>query len=156
MKKIKPFFLIIMIMALFIACSVFKRQNSVNSYKSDSGNPTIYKDGIYVGTSRSSYVSEPFWGRVSLTIRNGYFTSISFSIRDSALHETFDEHYEKHYEGNPLYVQQCRYDWGGVKSYPKKLYKKQIPEEVDCMSGATWSYNIFQASLKEALKDAKK
>ena len=155
MKKIKPFFLIIMIMVLFIACSVFKRQNNVNSYKSDSGNPTIYKDGIYVGTSRSSYVSEPFWGKVSMIIKNGSFTSISFTIRDSALHETFDQHYEKHFQGNELYIQQCRYDWKGVETYPKKLSIKQIPEKVDCISGATWSYNIFQASLKEALKDAK-
>jgi major membrane immunogen (membrane-anchored lipoprotein) len=34
--------------------------------------------------------------------------------------------------------------------------KKQDPARVDCISGATWSYNIFSAASEEALKNAKK
>ena len=32
--------------------------------------------------------------------------------------------------------------------------KAQDPDKVDAFTGATWSYNIFKASAKKALKDA--
>jgi major membrane immunogen (membrane-anchored lipoprotein) len=115
-----------------------------------------YKDGYYVGESRSSYTDELYWGSVRITVKNGSFTEINFMIRDSGLHETFNENYEKHFQDNPVYIQQCRHDWEGVKTYPKKLSETQNPDRIDAISGATWSYNIFKASAKEALKNAKK
>lgn len=114
-----------------------------------------YKDGTYNGQSRASYTGEPYWGRVQIALKNGFFTRISFSIRDSALHETFDGNYEKHFQGNPVYIQQSRNDWNGVQTYPRKLAESQDINKVDVISGATWSYNIFRASLTEALKKAK-
>jgi major membrane immunogen (membrane-anchored lipoprotein) len=114
-----------------------------------------YRDGVYTGMSRSKYTSEPFWGKVSMKIENDEFKSVEFTIRDSSLHETFTEKYKKHYEGNTVYVQQVINDWQGVQAYPKKLLKKQDPARVDCISGATWSYNIFSAASEEALKNAK-
>jgi acetyl esterase/lipase len=113
-----------------------------------------YRDGIFAGSSQSLYADEPYWGIVKLKIRDNSISDISFTIRDSSLHETFNEKYEKHFEGNQNYVQQCRNDWNGVKTYPEKLHRTQDPDKVDVVSGATWSYNIFKASLKEALKDA--
>lgn len=98
---------------------------------------------------------EPFWGRVHFTLKNGTFSDINFVIRDSSLHETFDGKYEKHFEGNTEYIQQSRNDWKGVQAYPKKLSEKQDINKIDAISGATWSYNIFRASVKEALKNAK-
>lgn len=154
MKKLKLTFLIVTIMVVVIACSVLKKHSDADS-KPEPGLPAVYKDGNYIGTSRSSYISEPFWGKVDLTIENGSFASISFVIRDSGLHETFTGEYKKHYEGNPVYVQQVINDWYGCQTYPKKLLRKQNPSKVDCITGATWSYNIFQASLDEALKNAK-
>lgn len=156
MKKLKHIFLILIIMAIVFACSVVKKHSVSNTSIQESEHPFIYKDGIYFGTSRSSYISEPFWGKVYLTIENGSFTSISFIIRDSSLHETFTGEYKKHYEGNPVYIQQVINDWYGVQTYPKKLLTKQNPGNVDCITGATWSYNIFQAALEEALKNAKR
>ena len=38
----------------------------------------------------------------------------------------------------------------GVRGQGKEI------EKIDAISGATWSYNIFKASVKEALKKAKK
>jgi major membrane immunogen (membrane-anchored lipoprotein) len=114
-----------------------------------------YKDGTYAGQSRASYTSEPFWGIVHLTVKNGSFTGIYFTIRDSSLHETFDGNYAKHYQGIPEYVEQCRKDWNGVQIYPKRLSEIQDPDRIDALSGATWSYNIFKASLNEALKNAR-
>lgn len=155
MKKFKLTFLIVTIMVVVIACSVLKKHSDADS-KPETGLPAIYKDGIYIGTSRSSYISEPFWGKVDLTIENGSFASISFVIRDSNLHETFTDEYKKHYEGNPVYIQQVINDWHGIQTYPKKLLRIQNPGKVDCITGATWSYNIFQAALDEALKNAKR
>ena len=90
-----------------------------------------------------------------ITIKNSSFTNIHFIIRDSDLHETFNENYEKHFHGNMVYVQQNRNDWNGVQSYPKKLAETQDISKIDAITGATWSYNIFKSSLREALKSAK-
>jgi len=115
-----------------------------------------YKDGVFIGISQSKYTDEPFWGKVCMKIENGEFKDVEFIIRDSSLHETFNEKYKNHYEGNPVYVQQVINDWHGVQAYPKKLLRKQDPAKVDCITGATWSYNIFTAASEEALKNAKK
>lgn len=115
----------------------------------------VYKDGSYTGTSRAKYIYEPYWGKVNLTIKKGRFTDIVFIIRDSNLHETFGGNYEKHFIGNPEYIMQSRNDWKGTQTYPKKLAGKKNPGKVDAISGATWSYNIFRASVDDALKNAK-
>lgn len=154
-KLIIPLAAIILII-LFIACSVYRSQNRMAGNKVEQDTSRIYKDGFYLGTSRASYTDEPYWGIVQIRIENGSFTGINFMIRDSNLHETFNENYEKHFQGNPVYIQQCREDWKGVQIYPKKLAEAQDPEKVDAISGATWSHNIFEASLKEALKSAKR
>ena len=124
--------------------------------KSSQDASEIFKDGFYEGKSQSYYTGEPYWGIAKITIKNGSFAGIDFVIRDSALHETFDGNYEKHFAGIPEYIQQSRNDWKGVQTYPKKLSEAKNIDRVDAMSGATWSYNIFKASVKEALKNAKK
>lgn len=113
-----------------------------------------YRDGSYEGQSRYNYKDEPYWGRVRIRIENGVPVAINFVIRDSNLHETFNQVYEKHFQDNPLYIQQCRNDWKGVQTYPVRYLESRRIDKVDAMSGATWSYNIFKASLEEALKMA--
>jgi major membrane immunogen (membrane-anchored lipoprotein) len=114
-----------------------------------------YKDGTYKGTSRSFYTTEDYYGHSLIKVKNGGITYVSFIIRDSANHETFDEKYEKHFTGNDVYVQQCRNDWIGVQSYTDSLIKYQDPDKIDAITGATWSCNLFRASVKEALLQAK-
>jgi major membrane immunogen (membrane-anchored lipoprotein) len=116
----------------------------------------VYKDGAFKGTSRSVYTSEPYYGHTTLTIEKGKIVNVDFKVRDSVQHELFDGKYEKHYAGNPEYIQQCRNDWKGVQSYPDSLLKYQDINKVDAISGATWSYNLFKASAQEALNNAKK
>jgi major membrane immunogen (membrane-anchored lipoprotein) len=123
--------------------------------KKTQDTPVILKDGTYSGSSRAKYIYEPYWGKVSLTVKNNQLTDIQFSIRDSNLHENFDGNYEKHFAGNDVYINQSRNDWKGVQSYPAKLSDKQDINNVDAISGATWSYNIFKASVNDALKSAK-
>jgi major membrane immunogen (membrane-anchored lipoprotein) len=120
-----------------------------------SGNGHL-KDGQFNGVSRAVYIEEPFYGMTRILIEKGRIVKVEFTVRDSSTHEIFDGEYEKHFAGNYLYVQQCRNDWKGIRSYPDSLLKHQDINKVDAISGATWSYNIFRASAKEALKQAKK
>ena len=119
-----------------------------------SGNK-IYKDGTYNGVSRSKYTNEPFYAFTTIRVNDGLITHISFHVRDSVQHVTFDHTYEKNYAGIPEYIQQCRNDWKGIQAYPDSLLKHQLLNKVDGISGATWSYNLFKASAQEALRDAK-
>ena len=115
-----------------------------------------YYDGIYIGASRAAYINEPYYGFSKIVVENGNIINVEFFIRDSSKHVNFNEEYEKYFAGNDLYVQQCRNDWKGVKSYPDTLLKYQSIDKVDAISGATWSFNIFKASIQEALSDADK
>ncbi len=140
---------------LFISSSYCFGQDLKTSNKPSQDTAVIYKDGVYEGKSQSHYTGEPYWGIAKITIKNGSFEGIDFMIRDSALHEIFDGSYEKHFKGIPEYILQSRNDWKGVQTYPKKLSETKNIDKVDAMSGATWSCNIFKASVKEALKNAK-
>jgi uncharacterized protein with FMN-binding domain len=153
MKKPATFFFVILL-TVFSSTSIFPQDLKVTD-KAAQDSTVKYKDGTYEGISRATYKFEPYWGNIHLTIKNGIFTDINFVIRDSSLHETFNAEYEKHFEGNADYIQQSRNDWKGVQTYPKKLAGKQDINKIDAISGATWSFNIFCASVKEALKDAK-
>jgi major membrane immunogen (membrane-anchored lipoprotein) len=113
-----------------------------------------YLDGHYKGISRALYTEE-YYGNVNIAVKNGWIIRVDFCVRDSAKHELFDANYEHYFTGNNLYVQQCRKDWKGVNAYPDSLMKYQDIEKVDAMSGATWSYNLFKYSAKEALVHAK-
>ncbi len=156
MKKVKIFFVFIVIMILIIVSSFQGKQDL--SYNGSAVQDTIikYPDGTYEGLSRHTYTSEPYWGKVRITVENGLFTGVNFMIRDSNLHETFTKKYKIHYKGNPEYIQQVKNDWKGVQIYPKRLIKSQDISKIDALSGATWSYNIFKASATEALKKAVK
>ncbi len=155
MKKLITFSAIVIPLALLVSSSSFQAKESggLNSPLQDTA--IKFKDGTYEGQSKASYTDEPFWGIVHFQLKNGKFTDICFMVRDSNLHEPFDAKYEKHFEGNPEYIKQSRNDWNGVQTYPKKLAETQDINKVDAMSGATWSYNIFRASVQDALKNAK-
>jgi len=152
----KVFYVIITFIVILIAGSSFSRETN-HKYPEILIQDTLkkYSDGIFEGKSRPFYTDEPYWGIATITIRNGSFSEIRFIIRDSSLHEAFDEKYERHFEGNEVYIQQSRNDWKGVQTYPRKLAETQDIGKVDAVSGATWSYNIFKASIDEALKKSK-
>ena len=114
------------------------------------------KDGTYKGISRSVYIDEPYYANNEIIIKDGRIVAVKFFVRDSAKHETFSEKYERHFTGNDLYVQQCRNDWKGIRSYPDSLLKYQNLDKVDIITGATWSYNLFKASVQDALSAADK
>jgi major membrane immunogen (membrane-anchored lipoprotein) len=156
MNKLKNVFISGLVL-IAICLSSFYRGDYLNG-ASGGGQDTLnnYPDGIYTGQSRFMYTGEPYWGSVHFTLKSGQYTGINFIIRDSSLHETFDSLYEKHFQGNDLYIQQCRNDWKGVQSYPGKLMETQDIDKIDAISGATWSFNIFKASVKDAINKTRK
>lgn len=115
-----------------------------------------FKDGKFSGKSKSIYTEEPYYGCTNITIKNGKMTQIDFLVRDSAKHIDFDANYETYFAGNEIYILQCRNDWKGIQKYPDSLLKYQDINKVDAIAGATWSYNLFIASVKEALARAKR
>lgn len=142
--KIKTLLLAIII----LPTSISMYAQGTNKMKSEKA---ILKDGNYTGSSRSIYTAEPYWGIVEFSVKSGKMNDISFMIRDSSLHETFNLAYAKHFAGHEEYIQQTKNDWNGVKTYPGILKRKQDINKVDVISGATWSHNIFIDSFKEAL-----
>jgi len=104
------------ILGIIIAGSSFSSgRNNTVSFGADQDTLRSYKDGAFSGKSQDTYTDEPYWGFVSVTLKNGSFTGVSFSIKDTALNENFDTLYAKHFDGNELYIQQCRDDWKGVQ-----------------------------------------
>ena len=115
-----------------------------------------YTDGTYEGSSRAIYLQENYWGHTKVTIENGYIAKVEFKIVDSTKNELFDDKYERYFNGNEEYIRQCRNDWKGVQTYPPQLVKYQKLKNIDAVTGATWSYNMFKYSATEALKKAVK
>jgi major membrane immunogen (membrane-anchored lipoprotein) len=155
MKKPASVAFFVLAFTIFLSAFTSYGQDIKTDEKPAQDSSAMLKDGNYSGQSRAKYIYEPYWGIVHLTVKNGLFTEINFVIRDSLLHETFDEKYEKHFEGNPVYIAQSRNDWNGVQTYPKKLSERQDTNKLDAISGATWSYNIFRASVTKALKNSR-
>jgi major membrane immunogen (membrane-anchored lipoprotein) len=108
-------------------------------------------DGTYVGRSQAKYTDEPYVGTAKIEIVNSKIIKVEFQIVDTLKNEVFGSDYDKHFPDNVIYKEQCHNDWKGVQTYPVKLLEKQNIESVDAVSGATWSYNIFTASVKKAL-----
>lgn len=112
---------------------------------------TKYKDGVYEITTEKDY--ESFYCKAKVTIKNNKITNVEWNIYDGT-NRVFDEKYEEVYAGNAEYQQQCRDDLKGAKTYGPKLVEVQNIQEVDSVSGATWTNGIFKKAISLALKKA--
>jgi len=74
---------------------------------------------------------------------------------DKEKNEVFGPDYERHFKDNAMYVDQCRNEVKGIKVYTEAFLKTRNVDQVDAITGATWSYNIFRDALKAALEKAK-
>jgi len=112
-----------------------------------------YNDGFYSAESKGKYTGENYWGHVGITVEGSLVTAVSFMIRDSGLHENVDSIYGiNHYQGIPEYQKQCVNDGNGIRIYPQRLLQFQNIDEVDVISGATWSHNIFDSTTRIAFR----
>jgi len=114
-----------------------------------------FKDGVYKGESRSKYTSEAFWGKVTLKIKNDEVILLDFKILDKEKNEVFGPKYERHFQFTPYYIKQCRQELKGIKAYTKAFLKTKSMKQVDAITGATWSYDIFRDALNAALEKAR-
>jgi major membrane immunogen (membrane-anchored lipoprotein) len=113
-----------------------------------------YKDGEFAGISRSVYLQENFYGVTKINVSGGKITDVDFSIIDMDNKVFFDEKYEERFKDIPEYVKQCRNEWKAINTYPNILIEKQKIDSLDAITGATWAYNMFDSSLRDALKKA--
>ena len=81
------------------------------------------KDGVYQGESQSKYTAEPYWGQVTLKVKNDQVTLESFQILDKDKNEVFGPDYERYFKDNALYVDQCRNEVKGIKKYTESFTK---------------------------------
>lgn len=112
-----------------------------------------YSDGVYEVQDKPDY--EGYYCKAVLTVEDGKITKVDWKIFDSNNRE-FDDSYEEIFAGNKAYQYQCRGDMKGVKEYGANLIETQDIDEVDTISGATWSHSKFVAILKMAVEKARK
>ena len=113
-------------------------------------------DGEFEGESRGDYLSENYWGVSKIELEKGKLADIEFYIIDKNLDEIFGNEYEKHYEGNETYIRQCRNECAALPVYVKKLLDSGDINQVDAITGATWSYDLLKASYLAAMDKAGK
>jgi major membrane immunogen (membrane-anchored lipoprotein) len=102
--------------------------------------------GIYV------YESEPYTTTVDLEIKDGKIVDVKWVILDTMRHVPFDSTYERFMGNNAYYIDQCRKDWKGSRSYGPKLIQTQNIDSVDAVTGATWTHMLFKRAVEDALK----
>ena len=112
-------------------------------------------DGIYKGESQSKYTAEPYWGQVTLEVKDDKVNLIYFQIVDKDKNEVFGPNYERHFRSNQEYITQCRLEVKGIKAYTEAFLKAKDISKVDAITGATWSYNLFRDALNAALEKAR-
>jgi len=114
-----------------------------------------FRDGIYKGESRSKYTHEPYWGQVRLKIKDDKVVWLKFRIVDKEKHEVFGPKYERHFKYTPRYIMQCRSELKGIKIYTEVFSKGKDIEQVDAITGATWSHDLLKSTFYVTLEKAR-
>lgn len=114
-----------------------------------------YKDGIYEVQTEPDY--EKYYTKATVTIEGGKITAVDWCIYDANQDDKpFDEEYYHVFESvSDVYVQQAKDDWTGSRGYSDALITSQNVEQVDAVSGATWTNKKFKEIVKLALEKAK-
>ena len=143
-------------MVLLIGCSskTSSDNSSIQTGTADSKAALDkYKDGTYEVETKPDY--EGYITKAKVTIKKDKITNIEWGIFDANRNnKPFDEKYEEVYIGNENYIQQCREDWKGSRTYSPELIETQDPNKVDAVSGATWTNNKFKEIVAKALESA--
>ncbi len=115
----------------------------------------MYSDGTYKAQTEPDY--EGYFTKAEVIVKDGKITSVDWSIYDANRNDKpFDDKYEEVFAGNDYYIEQSRSDWKGSRTYGPMLIETQDPDEVDAVSGATWTNKKFREIVKKALEEAEK
>lgn len=114
-----------------------------------------YKDGVYEVKTEPDY--EKYYTEATLTVESGKITAFEWTIYDAGRDNIpFDsEYYKVLAEFGDLYEQQGKDDWAGSRGYSDVLIETQDINQVDAVSGATWTNRKFKEILRLALEQAK-
>jgi major membrane immunogen (membrane-anchored lipoprotein) len=116
---------------------------------------TVYKDGVY--TVDTPIDNEKYYTEATVEIKDGKIASVDWTIIDTGHdNEPFDEDYYKVMEPyGETCVQQSHDDWSGSRGYSDALIETQDVDQVDAVTGATWTNRKFKQVVKLALEQAK-
>lgn len=139
---------ILCMISILIVCS---RDKTVagNTENDPSGR---YIDGVYEGQSDIDW--EGYRTTTAIQVTGGKIRIVDWQIYDNYRKRYFDETYETVYTGNTLYIQQCRDNMVGMRTFGPKLIETQDVDLVDNITGATWCHRKFREVVKIALADA--
>ena len=107
------------------------------------------KDGSYsIVTPKDS---ENFYEAISIQITDGKLVSLRFSRRNqfAVFNDTFEEKYS-----SEISKEQCRNDLAGLYKYVPEIMDKQGVEDIDVISGPTWSYNKLRNAYIKVITEA--
>jgi major membrane immunogen (membrane-anchored lipoprotein) len=144
-----------MVRILLAALAVVVVTAVVSAYYVTKSHSKKYRNGVYEGSSQSIHTAEAFWGNARVEISNRRIARVEFSVVDKVSGETLDLKYcGDHFGSNPEYLSQCRHDLRGVRTYTQQMLKAKNLKKVHAVAGATWSYNLFKASVEQAMAKA--
>ncbi|MTI66978.1 MAG: hypothetical protein FH753_10345 [Firmicutes bacterium] len=124
-------------------------KNNLNKIQAKSEKIKSIRDGEYTIQTKKDY--ENYFEILTLTISDGVIEKLKFSIVDGV--KVFNEEYEKVFS-KILYKEQCRNDLAGLKQYVSEIITKQGMDDVDVITGATWSYDKLKYAYDKAIENA--
>lgn len=128
-------------------------ENTVETTNVDS-TLKLYTEGDY--TWQGKIDTEGYQTFITYKIENGLMKDLDWYIYDTRLKRKFDETYKEVFEqsGQPEFVEQSINDWAGAITYAPALidnqgesFDAQDIEDLDAISGATWTYRKFKTAL---------
>jgi major membrane immunogen (membrane-anchored lipoprotein) len=115
---------------------------------------SAYKDGTY--EVKTDNDSEGYYTKATVIIENGKITLADWCIYDSLRDDMpFDENYYTVFD-DEIYQQQSKDDYSGSRDYTSEYIETQDLNQVDAVSGATWTNEHFKTVIKLALLEASK
>ena len=120
-----------------------------------------YKDGTYTGKSAVYTGDEEGngngYGEVTITVKDNKITSCDFKTYEENGTLKGDDYGKIDGEiKNQDYYNKAQKAIKGSEAYAKAIIGKSKPDEVDSISGATYSYNQFTDAVFDALDKAAK
>lgn len=109
------------------------------------------KDGTYTGKSTND--DRGSYGSVTIKVKDNKITNVDYVTyqKDGSIK---DENYGKQ-AGSPEFYEKAQIAVKAMQNYADQLLEKQNLSEIDCVSGATISYNQFLDASYLALDNAK-
>jgi major membrane immunogen (membrane-anchored lipoprotein) len=114
---------------------------------------TQYRDGVYTGTSGADDTGA--WGEAAVTIQDGKITACTFVTYQKDGVVKGEDYGKVNGEiSNRAYYDKAQLAVRAMQTYAEDLPRKQKPEAVDSVTGATIAYNQFTEAVLMALEAA--